>query len=104
MDSISSLVEIKAGEALEGDIEIRYKGKPVENLFSVRAKVRNTGNLAIRKSDILKSITFTFDPNAELLRQPEIVQKKPENLKPLGLSVQPKLWLGPISLALISSY
>jgi len=80
LDTISP-IEIKAGEALKGDIEIHYKGKPVENLFLVRANLRNTGNLPIRQADVVEPVTFTFDSAAELLRQPDVTKKKPENLK-----------------------
>lgn len=79
-DSVASPVEVKAGEALKGDIEIRYKGKPVENLFVVRAHLRNTGNSSIRKSDVLEPIKFTFAENAELIRQPIVVDRIPKEL------------------------
>lgn len=80
-DPIVFPIEIKAGEALEGDIEIHYSGQPVENLFLVRAKLKNTGNMAIRKEHIIEPVTFAFGPDAELLRKPRVLDKKPDNLK-----------------------
>lgn len=79
--SIVSPIEIRAGEALRGELEIRYKGQNVENLFIVRAKLKNIGNLPIRKSHVIEPVTFAFETSVELLREPEPVHKKPENLK-----------------------
>lgn len=78
-DPIVSPLEVKAGAALEGDIEIRYRGQPVENLFIVRAKLKNTGNVAIRKSHVVESITFRF-PDAGPLRTPRTVERSPADL------------------------
>lgn len=79
-DSVVSPVEIKAGEALKGDIEIRYKGKAVENLFVVRARLKNSGNSAILKSDVVDPIKLTFPEGAELIRHPIIVSRTPHEL------------------------
>jgi len=78
---IVSPIEIKAGKALQGDIEIRYKGQAVENLFLVRARLKNVGNLPIRRTDVIEHVAFTFEPDTELLREPRVVHKKPENLQ-----------------------
>ncbi len=79
-DPIASPLEVKAGEAIEGDIEIRYKGQPVKNLFLVQANLKNTGNMAIRQSDVVEPLAFTFGPNAELVRPPRFLEKTPDNL------------------------
>jgi hypothetical protein len=73
-------IEIRAGEALKGDIEIRYRGKAVENLFIVLTRLKNTGNLPIRKSDVVEPITFSFAEDAEFIHQPNIANSKPWNL------------------------
>lgn len=80
-DPIMFPIEIKAGEALEGDLEIYYKGQAITSLFLVRAKLKNTGNMAIRKEHIVEPVTFTFGPDTELLRKPRVLEKKPENLE-----------------------
>jgi hypothetical protein len=80
-DPVVSPVEIKAGEALGGDIEIRYKGEPVENLFTVRATITNIGNVPVRKSEVVEPFVFDFGDGAELVRRPEIIGTYPENLK-----------------------
>lgn len=80
-DQIEFPIEIKAGEALDGEIEIRYKGKPVKNIFLVRVKIKNTGNLPIRRSDVIEPLTFTFEPDVVILREPRIIEQNPQNLK-----------------------
>jgi hypothetical protein len=80
-DPVVSPIEIKAGTALEGDIEIRYKGQEVGNLFLVRARLKNTGSLPIRESDVVQPVTFIFGAGTELLREPQVVHRKPENLQ-----------------------
>ena len=81
LDPVEFPIEVKAGTALKGDIEIRYKGQPVNNLSLVRVSIKNTGNAAIRESNIIDNITFTFPLEVELLREPEVISKKPNNLK-----------------------
>jgi hypothetical protein len=80
-DQIEFPIEVKAGEALDGEIEIRYKGKPVKNIFLVRVKIKNTGNLPIRRSDVIEPLTFTFEPDVVILREPRIIEQNPQNLK-----------------------
>lgn len=79
-DSVVSPIEITAGDALGGDIEIRYRGQPVENLFIVRAMISNTGNVPIRQSEVVEPLTFDFGPRAELVRRPNTILTRPSNL------------------------
>lgn len=79
--SVEFPIEVKAGEALGGDIEIRFQGKPIDNLFVVRFRLKNTGSLPIRKEHIIEHLKFAFETNTKLLRLPEILEKKPKNLK-----------------------
>jgi hypothetical protein len=81
IESILTPIEIKSGEALKGNIEIRYKEKIVDNIFVIRATIKNTGNVPIRKSHLVEDITFDFGENTEVLRLPEIIKKNPDNLK-----------------------
>jgi amino acid transporter len=78
-DRILSLID--AGPTFEGDIEIRYNGQAVENIFVVLARLKNVGNVAIRRSDIVEPVAFTFAPGIKLLRQPQCRDKTPKNLK-----------------------
>jgi hypothetical protein len=80
-DPLISPIEIKAGDALKGDIEIRYRGQSVANLFIARATLKNTGNLPIRKTDIVEPLTFTFGSGIELIRKPHASNMRPHNLK-----------------------
>lgn len=80
-DQIESPLEIKAGEALDGAIRISYKGKSVRNIFLVRFKVKNTGNLPIRQTDIISPLTFRFEKDTVVLREPRVIEQKPSNLR-----------------------
>lgn len=80
-DEITSPIVIKAGDALKGDIELRYRGQPIKNLFVIRITVRNTGNLEISKANILEPITFSFPQTVELVKRPIIVEAYPESLR-----------------------
>ncbi len=80
IDPIISPIEIKAGEAIKGEIEIRYQGEIVQNLFIVRVQLKNTGNVPIRKAEVVEPITFTFDKGTEFLREPRTIIENPSNL------------------------
>ncbi len=79
-DPIISPIEVKVDEEFVGDLEIRYKGRPIKSLFLVRAKLINIGNVPIRESDVVEPIEFTVESDAKFLRPPQILNKKPENL------------------------
>lgn len=81
IDPIFSPIVIETTNSLSSDIQILYKNKPIQNIFVVRAKLTNTGNIPLRKSDFYTPITFVFEPEATLLRQPEVVIKSPPNIK-----------------------
>jgi hypothetical protein len=80
LDSIQSPIEIKGGEALDGKIEILYQNEKVENLFIVRARIINSGTLPIRKSEVVVPLTFTFEPDVRMLREPREIKKSPSGL------------------------
>lgn len=80
-DPILFPIEIKGGEGLEGDIEIRYGGRQIENLFIIRARLQNSGTEIVRASDIIQPISFEFGPTVELVRAPIVQSKKPDTMK-----------------------
>ena len=79
-DQVEFPIEIKAGSAFDGDIEILYQGKPVKNIFLMRVNIKNTGNSALRAADIVIPLTFDFDEDTILLREPRTIQQRPSNL------------------------
>lgn len=79
-DPIALPVEVKTGEGLEGSIEIRYRGTPVDNLFLLRVKLRNAGNVPIRRKDVVQPVTFVFDPGTSLMLPPHVADRRPANL------------------------
>lgn len=80
-DPLISPIEIKAGDAIMGDIKILYQDKPIQNLFILRVTIRNTGNMAIRAADIFEPLSFTFADGAEVIRSPRVISSKPSNLR-----------------------
>jgi len=80
-DPFVSPIEIRAGNALKGHIEIRYKGQPVDNILVTRVKVKNVGNQPIRKTDVIEPVKFIFESGTELIREPRTVDRRPANLK-----------------------
>jgi hypothetical protein len=80
-DAIEAPIEIKADDALKGDIKIYYEGQAVDNLFIVRANIVNKGTQSIRKSDVFEPLKFSFGHDVELLREPHVVKSVPNNLR-----------------------
>jgi len=95
--SIEFPIEVKAGEAYGGDIEIRFRDNPIENLFLVRTRLKNTGNMPIRESEVIQPVTFEFDSDSEVLL-PTISDRRPENLRThwrngkISLNFDPRVW------------
>jgi hypothetical protein len=79
-DPLLTPVEIKAGDALRGDIEIRYQGRPVASLFLATATIQCDGTLPIVAADVKESLAFSFPKSAELLRKPTISAAYPTGL------------------------
>lgn len=80
LNPIESPVEIKGGKALEGEIEILYRDKKVQNLFIIQARLLNSGTLPIRRGDTVIPVTFSFDRGVQLLREPETINRLPSDL------------------------
>ncbi|MCK6630365.1 MAG: hypothetical protein L6R45_34990 [Anaerolineae bacterium] len=94
-------IQIDAG--IKSDIIISYKGEPVENLYIIDGKIKNTGAESIRedKGDVVGPITFPFPRESKLVVKPEdivikvqpperIVEGKP-NKTGSGVSLEFKL-------------
>jgi hypothetical protein len=81
IDAVEFPVRVEAGDALRSDIEVHYKGQIVGDLSIVRITLKNTGNAPIRKAQVVKGPTFTFAPDTQLLQEPIIRCKRPEDLE-----------------------
>jgi len=87
INSNKSTVEVKAGEALAGEIKIFYQDRPINNLFVTQLTIKNTGNERIRKAEVVSPIRFDFNgETSTLLRVPTIT-----NSSSTGLKVKPRL-------------
>ena len=79
-DPLVSPVEISAADAIKGDLEIRYRKKPVKNIFIARMKLKNSGTLPIRDTNIVDPISFTFPGKTRFLSTPTVIDEKPSSL------------------------
>lgn len=77
---IKSPIEIRSGMGLEGDIEILYRGDPVDNIFVVQARLENSGDLPIKADYIVRPISFRFADDVSFLRDSRILDKHPEDI------------------------
>lgn len=80
-DTIFSPFVINADNFLENELEIRYKGKAIQNLRFLQISLINTSSVAIRKSHIVEPIAFIFESGSQLLTVPQVVTCDPPNLR-----------------------
>lgn len=85
---VSSPIVIDASEEFSRDLEIRYQGKDVTNLFTAQSRLKVTGNLPIRKSHVVEPVTFCFGPKAHLLGK-RIVNQFPNEFEVKLVFTQP---------------
>ncbi|MCK4735081.1 MAG: hypothetical protein KAT65_21695 [Methanophagales archaeon] len=78
-----SLVDVRT--EVKDKIEIYYNKNLVENLSMTKVKIRNNGNLPIRKEDIVKPLEFNFGENLSVIDY-SVIDTEPRgitaNLKP----------------------
>ena len=60
-----SLVDVR--NEVKDRIKIYYNDQLVENLSMRKVKIKNSGNLSIRKEDIIKPIEFVFDKHIKIM-------------------------------------
>ena len=77
MSSIGSLVEVKSQDK---EIKIIYKDQVVDNISILFFRIENTGNLAIKRSDVVEPLSIIFPADVMILREPDITKLNPENL------------------------
>ena len=72
-----SLVDIRT--EVKDRIKIYYDEKLVENLSMTKVKIRNNGNLPIRREDIIKPLKFEFGENLNLIDF-SLIDTEPEGI------------------------
>ncbi|GEM_PF-2429811 len=77
IDSPVSLVDVKP-EAVQ-DIQVLYKGEPVNKVFLLQVQIKNTGNQPIAEIDYSRPISFSFSPEYKLANA-TVVSSQPENI------------------------
>ena len=69
----------KVKETVKEKIKIFYGDKIVENLFLMEMKISNSGNVPIRKDDIVSPIQFQFDDKTNVIDW-SVINTKPEDI------------------------
>ena len=72
-----SLVDVRT--EVKDKIKIYYDEKLVENLSMTKVKIRNNGNLPIRKEDIIKPLEFNFGENLSVIDR-RLIDTEPEGI------------------------
>lgn len=75
---VQNLSVINVNDKLKDKIEIKYANKLVTNLFFLTARIRNNGNVSIKKSDIISPINISFK---EKFIECIVIEKNPEGIK-----------------------
>ncbi|MEA3356863.1 MAG: hypothetical protein U9Q67_00270 [Patescibacteria group bacterium] len=74
-----SLVDVRT--EVKDKIKIYYNDDLVENLSMTKVKIRNNGNLSIRKEDIIKPLEFNFGEKLS------VIDYSPIDTEPEGITV-----------------
>jgi hypothetical protein len=72
-----SLVDVRT--EVKDKIKIYYNDDLVENLSMTKVKIRNTGNLSIRKEDIIKPLEFNFGEKLSVIDS-SVIDTEPEGI------------------------
>ena len=74
-------------EAVKEKIKIFYGDKIAENLFLMEMKIVNSGNVSIRKEDIVNPVQFQFDDKTNVIDW-SVINTKPKDI-PANLVLLP---------------
>jgi hypothetical protein len=77
IDSPVSLVDVKP-EAVQ-DIQVLYKGEPVNKIFLLQVQIKNSGNQPIAETDYSRPISFLFSSEYKLASA-TATSSHPENI------------------------
>ena len=77
---ISNAPLVKINSEIKGDLQVLFKGNPVENIQIVIIRIINTGNVPIKSGDYEYPINLNFDDNAQILTA-EIIETIPNNIE-----------------------
>lgn len=73
------IINTESNQSLRNEIEIKYKGKPVNDVWFYELRIENTGNTPVEKKDYESPITISFT-NGKIISCMEGF-KKPSNLQ-----------------------
>jgi hypothetical protein len=93
--SITPLLSVKA--EIKRDLQILYKGKPIEQVHLIIIKVINSGNVPVIAKDFERPFSLIFGEEAQVLTA-EVVKTVPDVLRPSIKFEARKVVLDPILL------
>ncbi len=93
--SITRLLSVKT--EIKKDLQMFYKGKPIEQVHLVLIKIINNGNLPVTANDFERPFSLQFKENAQILSA-EIANANPSSLQPSIKVEEQKVILDPILL------
>ena len=76
---ISNTPLLSIDEAIRGNIQVLFDGKPVQDAQLIIVEIINSGNVAIKSSDYEHPINLDFGENAHILTA-EVTETTPDNL------------------------
>jgi len=77
---VSATPLLSVEEDIKKDLQISYKGKPVEQVHLVMIKILNSGSLPIPSKDYEQPITLSFGNQTKILTA-EIAETNPDSLE-----------------------
>lgn len=86
-----------ASAEIKNELQVLYKGEPVEHLYLLVIKIINDGYQPIKKDDFEKPLSFIFSENSEFISF-EIVRTQPNNLNVETSLKGNKLFIEPLLL------
>ena len=76
---ISNTPLLSIDEAIRGNIQVLFDGKPVQDAQLIIVEIINSGNVAIKSIDYERPINLDFGENARILTA-EVTETTPDNL------------------------
>jgi hypothetical protein len=93
--SITRLLSVKT--EIKKDLQMFYKGKPIEQVHLVLVKIVNNGNLPVTANDFERPFSLQFKKNTQILNA-EVANANPSSLQPSIKVEEQKIIVDPILL------
>ncbi len=96
-ETISSSPLLTKSKEIEGNVQILFDDKPVNNVYLLILKLINSGNTPISSKDYETPLTFNFGENTNILSA-DVTKTEPDGLKINFTKIKNKFIVEPILL------